>query len=127
MRDMQQVEAGKATEVKTIVLAKAKRTSKISGAVFDLNGHGIGGVHLKLERIRTDDQAKDHKKFGSVSREYITNTQGEFAFRVPPEQGRYKVTAKIKGYETQAKYVNVGESEAVPLAFTLERAKKQKE
>src|SRR6266496_2470593 len=41
MRDMQQVEEGKVTEVKTIQLTRSKRTSKISGAVFNLDGHGL--------------------------------------------------------------------------------------
>src|SRR5689334_5234155 len=35
MRDMQQVEEGKITEVKTITLVRAKRTSRVRGAVFD--------------------------------------------------------------------------------------------
>src|SRR5205085_6103769 len=53
MRDMQQVEEDKVTEVKTIQLTKSKPTSKISGAVFNLEGHGLAGVRLKLARVAT--------------------------------------------------------------------------
>lgn len=124
MRDMQQVEEGKTTEVKTIQLTKAKRTSKVSGAVFDFQGISLPGVRLKLVRVPTEEEAKEKKKVDSLSREYITNNHGEFAFRLPPARARYRVTATLDGYKTQIKFVDVGESEAVPLAFNLEPAKK---
>jgi Carboxypeptidase regulatory-like domain len=124
MRDMQQIEEGKTTEVKTITLTKAKRTSKVSGAVFDANGLSLAGVRLKLARVPTEDEAKEHKKIESLSREYVTNNHGEFAFRLPAVRARYRVVASLDGYKTQTKFVDVNESEAVPLAFNLEPAKK---
>ena len=123
MRDMQQVEEGKTTEVKTVQLTRAKHTSRISGAVFDTRGLSLAGVRLKLVRVPTEDEEKEHKKVESLSREYVTNNHGEFAFRLPAARARYRVTASLDGYKTQTKNVEVGESEAVPLAFTLEPAK----
>ncbi|HKQ04268.1 MAG TPA: carboxypeptidase-like regulatory domain-containing protein [Blastocatellia bacterium] len=124
MRDMQQVEEGKITEVKTIQLTRAKRTSRVSGAVFDARGLSLPGVRLKLARVPTPEEEKEHKKIDSLSRDYITNNRGEFAFRLPAMRARYRVTASLDGYLTQTKFVDVSESEAVPLAFTLELAKK---
>src|SRR5438270_9074028 len=92
LRDMQQVEEGKTTEVKTIQLTKAKRTSRVSGAVFDARGLSLAGVRLKLVRVPTEEEEKAHKKIESLSREYITNHRGEFAFRLPAVRARYRVT-----------------------------------
>ena len=124
LRDMQQVEEGQTTEVKTITLTKAKRTSKVSGAVFDAHGLSLAGVRVKLARVPTEDEEKEHKKIDSLSREYVTNNHGEFAFRLPAVRARYRVTASLDGYKTQTKFVDVSESEAVPLAFNLEPVKK---
>ena len=125
MRDMQQVEEGKTTEVKTITLTRAKRTSRVSGAVFDTDGRSLAGVHLKLVRVPTEGESKGSKKADSLSREYVSNNRGEFAFRLPSMRARYRVTASLDGYAAQTKFVDVSESEAVPLAFSLERLKKK--
>lgn len=122
--EMQQVEEGKETTVKTIRLAKASHTSKISGAVFDSKGVSLAGVRLKLSRVPTADEEKEHKHIGSLSMSYTTNLRGEFAFRVPAARARYQVTASLDGYKPGKKLVDVNESEAVPLAFTMEPVKK---
>jgi protocatechuate 3,4-dioxygenase beta subunit len=123
-REMQQVESGKETKVSTIQLPKAKRTSLVRGAVFDSDGRSLGGVRVKLVRIRTEDDDKDSKKkFTSLSRDYVTNNRGEFAFRLPPIRARYRVTATLDGYKPETKEIDVDENEAVPLAFSLEVAK----
>lgn len=120
MTQMQQVEEGKENKVKTIKLFKGKRTSLVRGAVFDANGYSLPGVRLKLVRVASEEEAKDKKKFDSVKMDYITNSRGEFAFRLPPVRARYQVTALLRGYKPQVKTVDVGEDEAVPLAFSLE-------
>ena len=122
---MQQVEEGKETEVKTIRLEKVKhRTSLIRGAVFNSNGASFAGVSLKLVRGPTPDEEKEHKRVGSFSLKYITNSHGEFAFRVPAGRARYQVTASLFGYKPETKIVDVNEFESVPLAFSLEPVKK---
>lgn len=124
LREMQQVEEGKETQVKTIQLPKAKPTSLVRGAVFDASGHSLAGVAVKLARIPTDEEAKDGKKIKSYKEERITNSRGEFAFRLPSARARYRVTASLREYISQTKTVDVSESEAVPLAFSLELVKK---
>ena len=124
LRDMQQVEEGKETKVKTIQLAKARRTSLLRGAVFDSEGHSLAGVRLKLVRVPTSDEIKESKKVQSLSMSYVTNNRGEFAFRLPSMRARYQVTATLSGYKSETKSIDVEENEAVPLAFSLEPLKK---
>src|SRR2546425_1370056 len=122
---MQQVEEDQETAVKTIRLEKARhRTSLVRGAVFDSNGVSLGGVQLKLVRVPTDEEEKEHKRIRSLSMSYTTNNYGEFAFRVPSERARYRVTASASGYKTETKRIDVNESESAPLAFSLEPVKK---
>ncbi|HEU4388117.1 MAG TPA: carboxypeptidase-like regulatory domain-containing protein [Blastocatellia bacterium] len=120
---MQQVEEGKENEIRTVQLQKAKRTSLVRGAVFDARGVGIPGATVKLERIPNEEEQKSGKRVQSLRRDYITNNRGEFAFRLPPDRARYRVTAVRSGFKTESKVVDVSESEAVPLAFTLQQNK----
>jgi hypothetical protein len=124
LRDMQQVEEGKETKVKTIQLQKARRTSLVRGAVFDSDGRSLAGVRLKLVRIPTPDEAKESKKLQSLSLSYVTNNRGEFAFRLPSARARYQITAALSGYRQATKSVDVSEDESVPLSFSLEPLKK---
>jgi hypothetical protein len=121
---MQQVEEGKQATVKTIRLQKAKRTSLIRGAVFDTSGLSLSGVRLKLVRIQTVEEEKERKRIDSLTRDYTTNSRGEFAFRLPSIRARYRVTAVRDGFKTETKTVEVSEGESVPLAFSLEPVKK---
>ncbi len=117
---MQQVEEGKETAVKTIRLDKAKaRTSLIRGAVFDSGGRSLPGAKVKLVRVPTTDEEKDHKRVDSLKLDYTANSRGEFAFRVPARRARYRVTASLGGYKPETKVAEVHEDEAVPLAFSL--------
>jgi hypothetical protein len=120
LREMQQVEEGKETQVKTVQLSQAKKSSLVRGAVFDADGRSLAGAHVKLARVPTDEQAKSGKKIESLNRSYVTNSRGEFAFRLPPQRARYKVTASLNGYKGETKTVEVNEDESVPLAFSLE-------
>lgn len=122
---MQQVEEAKETEVKTIRLLKAKRTSLVRGVVFDTRGLGVAGAKVKLERIPTDDEEKERKRIGSLTRDYTTNSRGEFAFRLPPARARYRLTAILSGFKSESKVVDVAESEAVPVSLTLEPIRKE--
>lgn len=123
MVQMQQVEAGTETAVKTIRLDKAKaRTSLIRGAVFDSEGRSLPGAKVRLVRVPTAEEEKDHKRVDSLKRDYTANSRGEFAFRVPARRARYQVTASLGGYKPETKVAEVHEDEAVPLAFSLAAA-----
>lgn len=123
MTQMQQVEVGKVTEVKTIRLEREKRTSLLRGAVFNTEGFSLPGVKLKLVRVPSEEEIKEKKKIDSFKAEYVSNSRGEFAFRLPPVRARYQVTAMLSGYKPQTKTVFVNEDEAAPLAFSLEAIK----
>ena len=122
---MQQVEEGKETTIKTIRLEKSShRTSLIRGAVFDSQGASLAGVHLKLVRVPTAEEEQERKHVGSLSMSYTSNSHGEFAFRVPTARARYQITATLHEYKPQSKTIDVNGSEAIPLAFSLEPVKK---
>jgi len=125
LQEMQQVEEGKETHVKTIRLPKATHTSLIRGSVFDFQGRSISGARIKLVRIPTEDEQKEGKHFKGLSRDYISNNHGEFAFRLPSARARYRITAAAPGYRPDTKDVDVNESESVPVAMTLLPLKKE--
>jgi hypothetical protein len=119
LQEMQQVEEGKETRVKAIRLPKAVHTSLIRGSVFDAQGRSIMGARIKLVRIPTEDEQKEGKRFKEISRDYVSNRHGEFAFRLPSARARYRITAGAPGYRADTKDVDVNEREAVPVAMTL--------
>ena len=123
LREMQQVEEAKETEVKTIQLQRARHTSLVRGAVFDARGASLAGVQVKLMRIPSVEQEKQGKRVQSLTREYTTNNRGEFAFRLPSGRARYQLTATLVGYKPETKVVEVNENESAPLAFSLEPVK----
>src|SRR5262249_15581658 len=125
LQEMQQVEEGKETHVKTIRLPKAIHTSLIRGSVFDFQGRSISGARIKLVRIPTEDEQRQGKHFKGLSRDYISNARGEFAFRLPSARARYRITAAAPGYRPDTKDVDVNESESVPVAMTLLPLKKE--
>src|SRR5215813_2013313 len=105
---MQQVEEGKETVVKTIRLLKAsRRTSLIRGVVFDSGGASLAGVSLKLVRVPTKEEEKDHRKVNALSLSYTSNGHDEFAFRVTSVRARYRVTGALNGFKLESKFVDV--------------------
>lgn len=119
LQALQQVEEGKETRVRTVVLPKVSHTSLVRGSVFNLNGQTLSGVRVVIQRIPNDEEAKEGKKVKARTKEYVTNQRGEFAFRLPTEPARYKVSASAPGFKTDSKVVDVSGSEAVPVALTL--------
>jgi len=119
LQALQQVEEGKESHVKTITLPKATHSSLVRGSVFNLNGQTLAGVKVTITRIPTDEEEKAGKHVKNHTKDYITNAHGEFAFRLPAEAARYRVTAAARGFKSDAKVVDVNGSEAVPVALTL--------
>ena len=124
LQEMQQVEEGKETRVKTIKLPKVTHTSLIRGSVFDAQGRSISGARIKLVRIPTEDEQRGGTHFKGLSRDYVSNIHGEFAFRLPSARARYRITAGAPGYRADTKDVDVSERESVPVAMTLLPLKK---
>ncbi|MCS7158162.1 MAG: carboxypeptidase-like regulatory domain-containing protein [Blastocatellia bacterium] len=114
------VKAGRETSLKSpIRLRRAEAYAVISGATFDPNGFLLPGVRVVLERLPLDEE-----KVPPLKLEQVSNSSGEFAFRVPGERGRYRLTATASGYEPEVQIVEVGGLERRRVALRLKaRAK----
>ncbi len=115
-----EVKAGRETTLKSpIRLRRAEAYAVISGATFDPNGFLLPGVRVVLERLPFNEE-----KVPPLKLEQISNSSGEFAFRVPGERGRYRLTATTSGYEPDVQIIEVGGLERRRVALRLKvRAK----
>jgi hypothetical protein len=90
----------------------------IRGSVFYRDGTSILGAKIELHRVNSD---------GSVKRvaSAITNLSGEFAFRRPPGDGKYRVTAKFKN-STGSSDITVDNPAIYRTAITLDLERERK-
>jgi hypothetical protein len=87
----------------------------IKGSVFNENGLSLRGAQVELARIDSDGMTK--KIDGR-----ITTRSGDFAFRLPPQTARYRVTAKMDGMAVASKDVEVDGAAVYRVAFSLKPA-----
>lgn len=83
----------------------------INGSVFNQFGGSIYGAKVEIERISDSST----KKLGSS----YTSQSGEFIFRFPAKNDRFRVTAKAKGISA-TKEIEVNGAAVYRLALTLE-------
>jgi hypothetical protein len=95
-----------------------KQYALIAGTVFEESGLSLRGAELLL--VPDPQDAKKHKLKKS---EAISDSRGEFAFRVPALPSRYTMKVKRKGFIAQEKAVEVKGDERVDLNFRLEPAR----
>jgi hypothetical protein len=107
------VTATKATEVRTIRMEKEAAYSVILGRVFNEDGFSVPGATVVLEQI-----GEGGKKL-KLTKE--SSSAGSFAFRLPGEPGRYRVTATLKGFKPDSKEVEVDKGERRTIALKLAR------
>lgn len=84
----------------------------VRGSVFTQAGGSFAGAQVELELIREDGSAK---KMDSR----VTNSLGQFGFRLTPEAARYRVTARADGMETATAEVSVDGAAIFRVALTL--------
>ncbi|HZH90108.1 MAG TPA: carboxypeptidase-like regulatory domain-containing protein [Pyrinomonadaceae bacterium] len=84
----------------------------IKGSVFNEEGLSLRGAQIELARIGPDGTTK--KIDGRV-----TTRSGDFAFRLPPQAARYRVTAKMDGMAVASKDVEVDGAAVYRVALTL--------
>jgi hypothetical protein len=84
----------------------------IKGSVFYREGTSVTGAKVEIERINEDGTTK---KIGSA----LTNISGEFTFRQPEANAKFRITAKFKG-ASAAKEVEVSNAAIYRLAITLD-------
>jgi hypothetical protein len=111
-----EVKAGETYKVPRPVEMSRDRDSHslVRGAVLTSEGFTLPGVRVTIERL----DAKGFKKEEKVSAE-----GGEFAFRVPSEPGKYRVSAAARGFAPHAVEVDVGVGEIRTISLPLEKAK----
>jgi protocatechuate 3,4-dioxygenase beta subunit len=84
----------------------------IRGSVFNEDGHSVPNVRVELARIEDGGTVK--KIDGRVSNEI-----GAFAFRLSPDLGKYRVTAKPSGGEPVSKEVEVDGAAIYRVALSI--------
>ena len=72
----------------------------IRGSVFSHEGRSVPGARVELARINDDGSTR--KIDGR-----ITTETGSFVFRLTPETGKYRLTAKLTGVEPVSKDVEI--------------------
>jgi Carboxypeptidase regulatory-like domain len=84
----------------------------IRGSVFNEDGRSVPNVKIELSRIADDGAVK--KIDGRV-----TNEIGAFVFRLTPDLGKYRVTAKPDGAEAVSRDVEVDGAAVYRVALTV--------
>jgi hypothetical protein len=82
----------------------------VAGTVFRENGFSLPGATVTLAM----KDAPKTKKLQAIS-----DSRGEFAFRVPPGAGAYIVRASMKGFQPVEKEASVSGEERVEVTITL--------
>jgi hypothetical protein len=84
----------------------------IRGSVFNEDGHSVPNVRVELAKIQDDGTVK--KIDGRVSNEI-----GAFVFRLSPDLGKYRLTAKPNGGEPVSKDVEVDGAAIYRVALSI--------
>jgi hypothetical protein len=82
----------------------------IAGTVFQDSGFSLAGAHVTLSR-------KDAPKVKGM--QSVSDSRGEFAFRVSPAPAAYVVKASLKGYQPAEREVSVTGEERVEVTLSL--------
>ncbi|HWN09212.1 MAG TPA: carboxypeptidase-like regulatory domain-containing protein [Pyrinomonadaceae bacterium] len=88
----------------------------IRGSVFSEDGRSMPNVKIELARVEADGNIK--KLDGRV-----TNETGSFSFRLAPENGKYRITAKASGGEPVSKDVDVDGAAVYRVALSVKSTK----
>ena len=88
----------------------------IRGSVFNEDGRSVPNVKIELARVLDDGTVK--KIDGRV-----TNETGSFVFRLTPEVGKYRVTAKPNGGEPVSKDVEIDGAAVYRIALSVKISK----
>lgn len=114
-----EVKAGKPKSLgdRLILVVDEGSIAFIRGSVFDEDGRSVPNVKIELARVEADGTAK--KTDGRV-----TNEIGSFVFRLAPEDGKYRITAKPNGGEAVSKDIDIDGAAVYRIALSVKaRAK----
>ena len=88
----------------------------IRGSVFSEDGRSMPNVKIELAKVEADGSVK--KMDGRV-----TNETGSFVFRLAPENGKYRITAKAGGGEPVSKDVDIDGAAVYRIALSVKSTK----
>jgi hypothetical protein len=88
--------------------------------VFQPSGLSFPGARVEIVPAGELQGAHKFKRL-----EAVTDSRGEFGFRVPVEEMTYKLTARAAGYTTQEKTAQAAGEVRVDVFFRLEAASKK--
>lgn len=89
----------------------------IRGSIFGEDGHSVPNVRVELGKIQDDGTVK--KIDGRVSNEI-----GAFVFRLTPDPGKYRLTAKPNGAEPVSKDVEIDGPAVYRIALSIKLSAK---
>jgi hypothetical protein len=114
-----EVRAGKTLSLKGNLFLGVDEGSiaHLRGSVFTAEGRGVGGARIELARVEGDGSLKKID-------ERVANSYGMFAFRLPPDRARYRVTAKADGMQAGTQDVEIDGAAIFRVAVTLTPAQK---
>jgi hypothetical protein len=114
-----EVKAGKPKSLgdRLILVVDEGSIAFIRGSVFNEDGRSMPNVKIELARVEADGTAK--KIDGRV-----TNEIGSFVFRLAPEDGKYRITAKPNGAEAVSKDVDIDGAAVYRIAISIKSAAK---
>jgi hypothetical protein len=87
----------------------------VAGTVFRENGFSLPGAVVTL----AVKDAAGMPKTKSKKLQSMSDSRGEFAFRVPPEAATYVVRASLKGFQPVEKEASVSGEERVEVTLVL--------
>ncbi len=114
-----EVRAGKVKSLKDLYLPIDEGSiAFLRGSIFYPDGRSVAGARVEVARVEADGTLK--RLDSRVTTEY-----GSFAFRLPPEPARYRVTVKADRMETATSDVEIDSAAIFRVALTLTPAAKQ--
>ena len=90
---------------------REKPFAVVGGTVFREPGFALPGAEVLIEAASPGSKFKRQKA--------VSDARGEFAFRVPPGEATYKLTARARGHEVQEKTASVTSEEHLDVFFQL--------
>ena len=90
--------------------------SLIAGTVFSANGYALAVADVLL----TSDPHPDSAPLKLKKLQAVSDSRGEFAFRVPPGAMHYIISASARGYRAVQKPVVLQGEDRVDVTFQLD-------
>ena len=92
----------------------------VAGTVFRDNGLSLSEAEVTIEVAPEPGAPAPAGKSRVKKLKAITSSRGEFSFRVPPVQARYKVSVAAKGFQPADKVIEIqGGAERADATFSL--------